>query len=186
MKLKSACLLGLILFFTCKIITLAQLSEFSSEEFRAIDEITTEKPPAPPTNIKTTDKKNDDGTSITISWTKSADDGNGAKNVGYNILRKSPEGDFETITKTLIKTDKTDYTDDTVERGKTYSYSVQAVTSSGATSNSEIRSVKLQLAGSTQVKSGSFFPSSSFLLLSFTLSIMREAARTFLSGVFRD
>ncbi|HCK12900.1 TPA: hypothetical protein DHW51_02165, partial [Candidatus Poribacteria bacterium] len=29
-----------------------------------------------------------------------------------------------------------------VERGKTYSYSVQAVTSSGATSNSEIRSVK--------------------------------------------
>ena len=51
MKLKSACLLGLILFFTCKIITLAQLSEFSSEEFRAIDEITTEKPPAQPTNI---------------------------------------------------------------------------------------------------------------------------------------
>ena len=142
MKLKSACLLGLILFFTCKIITLAQLSEFSSEEFRAIDEITTEKSPAPPTNIKTTDKKNDDGTSITISWTKSADDGNGAKNVGYNILRKSPEGDFETITKTLIKTDKTDYTDDTVERGKTYSYSVQAVTASGATSNSEIRSVE--------------------------------------------
>ena len=68
MKLKSACLLGLILFFTCKIITLAQLSEFSAEGFRAIDEITTEKSPAPPTNIKTTDKKNDDGTSIAISW----------------------------------------------------------------------------------------------------------------------
>ena len=57
MKPKSACLLGLVLFFTCKIITLAQLSEFSSEEFRVTDEVTAEKSPAPPTNIKTTDKK---------------------------------------------------------------------------------------------------------------------------------
>ncbi|HIA69819.1 TPA: fibronectin type III domain-containing protein [Candidatus Poribacteria bacterium] len=142
MKLNRACLLGLILIFTCKI-TFAQSSEFSSEEFRVPDEAVTENLPAPPTNIEAKDKKNDDGTSIIISWSKSVDDDDGANNVtGYNILRKSSEGDFETITESPIETGKTDYTDDTVERGIIYSYLVQAINASGATADSEATSVE--------------------------------------------
>jgi len=144
MKLNRAraCLLGLILIFTCKII-FAQSSEFSSEEFRVPDEAVTENLPAPPTNIEAKDKKSDDGTSIIISWSKSVDDDDGANNVtGYNILRKSSEGDFETITESPIETGKTDYTDDTVERGIIYSYLVQAINASGATADSEATSVE--------------------------------------------
>jgi hypothetical protein len=53
--------------------------------------------PAPPTRVEAFDTPNDNGHSITVSWTLSADDGAGKNNVvAYEVLRSdSPEGEFE-------------------------------------------------------------------------------------------
>jgi hypothetical protein len=54
-------------------------------------------PLAPPTEVKALDTPNDNGHSITVTWTLSADDGAGRNNVvSYEVLRSdSPEGEFE-------------------------------------------------------------------------------------------
>ncbi len=54
-------------------------------------------PPAPPTGVKASDTPNDNGHSITVTWTLSADDGAGRNNVvSYEVLRSdSPDGEFE-------------------------------------------------------------------------------------------
>jgi len=53
--------------------------------------------PAPPTNVEAFDTPDDNGHSITVSWTLSADDGAGRNNViSYEIVRSdSPDGEFE-------------------------------------------------------------------------------------------
>jgi hypothetical protein len=60
-------------------------------------EDTTFQLPAPPTNVKAFDTPDDNGHSITVSWTLSADDGAGRNNViSYEIVRSdSPDGEFE-------------------------------------------------------------------------------------------
>jgi hypothetical protein len=62
-----------------------------------ISEDTLSQPPAPPTNVEAFDTPNDNGHSITVSWTLSADDGAGRNNVvSYEIVRSdSPYGEFE-------------------------------------------------------------------------------------------
>ncbi len=93
--------------------------------------------PAPPTNVKAMDTPNDAGTSITVTWDKSPDDGAGANNVtGYNMLRKGTEGDFAVITQSPLKAGITRYADASVTRGTPYAYIVQAVTDAGGTANS--------------------------------------------------
>jgi hypothetical protein len=56
-----------------------------------------QQPPAPPTEVKAFDTPDDNGHSITVTWTLSADDGAGRNNVvSYEILRsESPDGEFE-------------------------------------------------------------------------------------------
>lgn len=56
-------------------------------------------PPAAPTNVIAKDRPKDAGDAIIITWTKSADDGQGRNNVdGYVILRaESPSGPWETV-----------------------------------------------------------------------------------------
>jgi hypothetical protein len=55
------------------------------------------QPPAPPTDVRAYDTPNDNGHSITVTWTLSVDDGAGRSNVvSYEILRcDSPDGEFE-------------------------------------------------------------------------------------------
>jgi hypothetical protein len=62
-----------------------------------ISEDTLSQPPTPPTNVEAFDTPDDNGHSITVSWTLSADDGAGKNNVvSYEILRSdSPDGEFE-------------------------------------------------------------------------------------------
>ena len=91
--------------------------------------ITLAQGPAPPTNVKAMDTPNDNGKSTTITWDKSPDDGAGAESVtGYNILRKSPDGEFEVITKSPLKAGTTSYVDKGAQGGPAYAYIVQAVT----------------------------------------------------------
>lgn len=56
-------------------------------------------PPAPATNVVAKDTPDDAGHSITISWTLSADDTGGAKDVvEYQVLRgKTPQGPFKVV-----------------------------------------------------------------------------------------
>jgi hypothetical protein len=60
-------------------------------------EETSTPPPAAPTGVIASDTPNDNGHSITVTWTLSADDGAGRNNVvSYEVLRSdSPEGEFE-------------------------------------------------------------------------------------------
>ncbi len=55
------------------------------------------QPPTPPTEVKAFDTPNDNGHSITVTWTLSVDDGAGRNNVvSYEVLRSdSPDGEFE-------------------------------------------------------------------------------------------
>ncbi|HUT03595.1 MAG TPA: fibronectin type III domain-containing protein [bacterium] len=56
-------------------------------------------PPFPATNLVAKDTPDDDGGSITLSWTLSADDSGGKNDViGYEVRRsKDPNGPFETV-----------------------------------------------------------------------------------------
>ncbi len=56
-----------------------------------------QQPPAPATQVRAFDTPDDNGHSITVTWTLSADDGAGLNNVvSYEILRcDSPDGEFE-------------------------------------------------------------------------------------------
>lgn len=62
-----------------------------------VSEDTLSQPFAPPTNVEAFDTPDDNGHSITVSWTLSADDGAGRNNVvSYEIVRSdSPDGEFE-------------------------------------------------------------------------------------------
>jgi hypothetical protein len=65
-------------------------------ETEALEE-TSAPPPAAPTDVKAYDTPNDNGHSITVTWTLSVDDGAGLGNVvSYEVLRSdSPDGEFE-------------------------------------------------------------------------------------------
>jgi hypothetical protein len=59
----------------------------AAEATQDID-LTTNEPPAPPTDVKATDTPNDDGSGLTVTWSRSADDGAGDNDViGYQVLR---------------------------------------------------------------------------------------------------
>ena len=87
--------------------------------------------PAPPSNVNAFDTPNDSGTSVTITWNKSADDGAGENSViGYNVLRKTGNADFEVITKAPLNAASTRYIDKGATGGTAFTYVVQAVTTS--------------------------------------------------------
>ena len=93
--------------------------------------------PGHPTNVNAFDTPNDDGASVTITWDKSPDDGAGAKSVtGYNVLRKSPDAEFEVITKAPLKAGATRFVDKDAQGGPAYTFIVQAITSTESTANS--------------------------------------------------
>ncbi len=98
--------------------------------------------PAAVTNFRAFDTPNDDGGSITLTWTKSADDGGGANSLtAYLILRRQGEsGNFQRIAELPAGT--TTYVDTDVSDGQTYYYIVRStdgtLTSNSATSDGAI------------------------------------------------
>jgi hypothetical protein len=82
-------------------------------------------PPAPPTGVVATDTPNDEGSGLTVTWTKSADDGAGDLDViGYRILRSdSPDTGFEQVATAIAGEEQ--YVDSVVT-GATYYYRVAA------------------------------------------------------------
>jgi hypothetical protein len=57
--------------------------------------VPTKTGPAPPTNVEAVDTPNDDGSSITVRWKRSADDGAGKNNVTEYIILRKAESDAE-------------------------------------------------------------------------------------------
>ncbi len=92
--------------------------------------------PAAVTNFQAHDTPNDDGGSITLTWTKSADDGSGANSLtAYLILRRQGEsGNFQQVAD--LPPGTTTYVDTDVSDGQTYYYIVRS-TDGTLTSDSE-------------------------------------------------
>uniref|UniRef100_A0A7C6EBQ3 Fibronectin type III domain-containing protein n=1 Tax=candidate division WOR-3 bacterium TaxID=2052148 RepID=A0A7C6EBQ3_UNCW3 len=87
--------------------------------------------PAPPTEVKAYDTRNDAGKSITIEWKLSATDvGDVAVLKGYEIYRSErPDSGFENIG--FVLCGKTSYDDNSTQDGKKYYYYVRAVSPTG-------------------------------------------------------
>lgn len=85
-------------------------------------------PPAPPTNVMAKDTPNDAGKSITIMWTKSADDGAGRNNVfRYEILRSTGvDGEYELIGSTTAGAEQ--FMDNSTKDKVEYFYKIKAMT----------------------------------------------------------
>jgi len=96
--------------------------------------------PAPPTGIEVFDTLNDDGSSITIRWKKSADDGAGKNNiVEYIILRKAePDGEFAPLDGKVEAGGSGFKDSDSMDGSPLYSYIVRAVDAEGNSADSEI------------------------------------------------
>jgi len=97
-------------------------------------------PPSPVTNLKAFDTPSDAGESITITWTKSADDGTGQNNVlRYEIFRNEKlEEDYQNIGS--VPAGKTEYEDSPVKDGVNYYYYIHVV-------SKEDEIVKSKIAG---------------------------------------
>ena len=88
----------LILFLVIPLLFLGVCVSSAQEEGEVAPEADSlAQAPAPPTEVKAFDTPNDNGHSITVSWTLSVDDGVGRNNVvSYEVLRSdSPDGEFE-------------------------------------------------------------------------------------------
>ncbi|OPX21433.1 MAG: hypothetical protein B1H02_07685 [Candidatus Latescibacteria bacterium 4484_107] len=108
---------GIVLFFS-----LFLLSNVSGQEA----ETSLNHPPKPPTEVSAVDTPNDAGGSITLTWTKSADDGAGENDVvGYEIFR-SPRGEADYQAIATVALSKTEYVDASAEDGRFYTYRVAA------------------------------------------------------------
>ena len=83
-------------------------------------------PPAPVTNFQAFDTPNDNGGSVTLTWTKSADDGGGSGSLtAYHILRRrGSTGAFQQIAQLAPGTEN--YADTDVVDGNTYYYKVRS------------------------------------------------------------
>ncbi len=124
----SSLLLVSLVFFLC----LFAHTPILAEEVPPIQEEATlpedSLPPAPPINVLAKDTPNDAGNSITLTWTKSSDDGAGRNNViAYEILRSTAvDGEYEFVGNTTAGAEQFMDTDtqDKVE----YFYKIKAMT----------------------------------------------------------
>jgi len=99
-------------------------------------------PPLPPSNVRAFDTPNDAGGSITVSWTKSPDDGGGKNNViSYEIWRSTVSGyGYEQIG--TSSPGEESYTDTNTKDGVPYYYIVRASDGKNYSSSSESLPVK--------------------------------------------
>ncbi len=98
--------------------------------------------PAAPTNVSAADTPNDQGGSITVTWTKSADDGAGGNDVvGYDVLRSTTPGSgFAVIGSVAAGVES--YTDDPTTDGQDYYYVVRAKNSVNSADSAEVGPVQ--------------------------------------------
>ncbi len=98
--------------------------------------------PAAPTDVAAADTPSDQGGSITVTWTKSADDGAGANDVvGYDVLRSTTPGSgFAVIGSVAAGVES--YTDDTTTDGQDYYYVVRARDSVNSADSAEVGPVQ--------------------------------------------
>ncbi len=98
--------------------------------------------PAAPTNVSAADTPSDQGGSITVTWTKSADDGAGANDVvGYDVLRSTTPGSgFAVIGSVAAGVES--YTDDTTTDGPDYYYKVRAKNTVNSADSAEVGPVQ--------------------------------------------
>jgi hypothetical protein len=82
-------------------------------------------PPAPPTEVTATDTPNDDGSGLTVTWKKSADDGTGELDViGYELFRSEhPDTGYRSVAQAIAGEEQFE---DSVVTGATYYYKVTA------------------------------------------------------------
>lgn len=100
---------------------------------------------APPTNVAAADTPGDQGGSITITWTKSVDDGGGSNNVtGYIVsrtvgmqIKQVAPADFQWTDLVTLPKGTVEYADATTTDGMRYSYRVAAI-APGERSESEV------------------------------------------------
>jgi len=100
MRIKRLFGIGFLPVFLVLCIFLFLQSDFCpAQEVGEVDilEESSTPPPAAPTDVKAVDTPNDNGHSITVTWTLSVDDGAGLGNVvSYEVLRSdAPDGEFE-------------------------------------------------------------------------------------------
>jgi hypothetical protein len=88
-------------------------------------------PPAAPTGLLAHDTPGDNGGSIELSWTPSADDGANAGDVsGYRIERR-PVGDPDYGTVTSLSAGSSEYSDASAATGSAYDYRIIAIDTAG-------------------------------------------------------
>ena len=85
-------------------------------------------PPAVPTDFHAADTAGDNGGSITLTWTKSGDDGAGAMSVtGYNIYRGLASSGLTLLTATPLPPGTQTFADATTVDGTNYWYQLEVV-----------------------------------------------------------
>ena len=96
-----------------------------------------DNPPAHPSGISASDVPNDDGSSIQLKWSPSADDGKGENDViSYTILRSSEPKNMKSIRQ--IDAGTSEYVDTKLKRNKSYYYMIQAKDKAGNVTNSTL------------------------------------------------
>lgn len=98
---------------------------------------------APVTSLIASDYKYDDGEIIELSWVPSIDDQLvGGKVFGYKVYRIEDDGEPEMIAELAIGSNS--YNDQSVERGKLYSYFVSALSSNAETPSTKTAPIEPQ------------------------------------------
>jgi len=98
---------------------------------------------APVTSLIASDYKYDDGEMIELSWVPSIDDQLvGGKVLGYKVYRIEDDGEPEMIAELAIGSNS--YNDQSVERGKLYSYFVSALSSNAETPSTKTAPIEPQ------------------------------------------
>lgn len=93
----------------------------------SLEAIASDEPPRPPTNVHAEDTPDDDGESITVTWTLSPDDQSGEKDiVQYQLVRSDSRDGHYDVVKTAPKGTTQVRDQQSVEDGKDYYYKVIA------------------------------------------------------------
>lgn len=102
---------------------------------RAVNRVAVDNPPQAPTGVKAEDTPFDAGGSLTISWTRSGDDGAGDNDVAnYKVYKSTYDGGYAFLAQ--VAAGKTSYTDVACPAQTTYYYVITSVDASSESSYS--------------------------------------------------
>ncbi|MBU1319957.1 MAG: fibronectin type III domain-containing protein [candidate division Zixibacteria bacterium] len=139
-KNKTIIVLGIVAFvaFACPNLLAQDMPDSAAvdltlDSIAVLDDVQVATGPAPARLDIVRDAEGDQGSSVTLTWHLSPDDGSGADNVtGYEIFRaESPEGEFESVG--TASKGMSQFEDATTTDGVTYYYYVAAFSDAGST-----------------------------------------------------